>query len=107
MAAEFILSFNDTQWYSKNRDLVDERIRSLPTFVKMSNGEYWLQGLEGRGSPGRWEFDVRLFTREIEIFIEVSSHPKTIELDLISLFSWIREKTQIAIQDEDGEPTDW
>lgn len=107
MAAEFILSFNDGNWYSTNRDLIDEKIQLLTTFSKRIDEEYWLLGIEERGVPGRWEFDVRLFLRKSEIFIEISSHPRTIELDLISLFSWIREKTQITIQDEDGEPTDW
>jgi hypothetical protein len=104
VAAEFILTFNDVKWYSENRDSVREKIISLGTFSIESDAAYELLGRE---KGGGWRYDVRLFLREMNIFIEISNHPPSVEADLSLLFGWIRQQTMISICDEDGEDSGW
>lgn len=54
-----------------------------------------------------WSYDVRLFLDDFNIFIEIITHPDSIEKDLSFLFERIRKKTKIQILDEDGEQSGW
>ena len=103
MSAEFILSFDDRKWYPKNRIAVLEKIVSLDTFSIESGVVFELMGKDG----SEWKFDVRLFLREMDVFIEISNHPPNIEADLSLLFGWIRQQTMLSIRDEDGEDSGW
>ena len=107
MSAEFILSFCDESWYLKNRDVIDHKILSLKTFNIKNDNEYRLLGFESGRGVNDWPYDVRLFLDENNIFIEISTHPASIENDLSSFFDWIRSHTNIFIHDDDGEESGW
>lgn len=47
------------------------------------------------------------FLKKIIFFFEISSHCEEITFDLKHVFNWLRSKTQIVIQDEDGEESKW
>ncbi|MFV8988379.1 hypothetical protein [Serratia fonticola] len=108
MSAEFRIHFEDTYWFISNIDEIRMMITSLRTFVDAkSDREYWLLGLESKEQVKHWDYDVRLFIEPESIFLEISSHPKSIEDDLMGLFSSIRERASILILDEDGELSNW
>lgn len=107
MSAEFILSFEDKNWYATHLKEVMQTITSLGTFsASFEENEFHLVGTEPRSSND-WNYDVRLFLEKERIFLEISAHPKSIERDLSALFEWIRSCTRISIDDEDGERSDW
>ncbi|WP_447879001.1 hypothetical protein [Serratia fonticola] len=108
MSAEFRIHFEDTYWFISNIDEIRMMITSLRTFVDdKSNCEYWLLGLESKAQAEHWNYDVRLFIEPESISLEISSHPKSIEDDLMGLFSAIRGTVNILILDEDGELSNW
>lgn len=107
MSAEFLLSFEDKNWYATHLEELIQKITTLETFSKsFEENEFRLIGTEPR-KPGDWSYDVRLFLEKERIFLEISTHPKSIERDLSSLFEWIRSCTRISIHDEDGEQSGW
>ncbi|KTB62180.1 hypothetical protein ALP97_04072 [Pseudomonas salomonii] len=107
MSAEFILSYEDNNWYAAHLDEITQNITRLETFSELFEGrEFRLAGTEPR-SPSDWSYDVRIFLEQERIFLEISAHPKSIEHDLSVLFEWIRSCTRISINDEDGEPSNW
>jgi hypothetical protein len=106
MSAEFILSFDDCEWYELNKKRVGDKILSLGTFSMKDDNEYRLVGREP-GEGGGWIHDVRLFLNDSDIFIEINTHPMSIEKDLSLLFGWVRQQTEISICDEDGGKSNW
>lgn len=102
MSAEFILTFSDDSWYLRNRNDIVNKILSLSTYSKNDGDMYYLSYDEGER-----DYCVRLFFENCSLFIEISSHPASIEKDLISLFGWIRSQTKISICDDDGEESGW
>jgi hypothetical protein len=107
MAAEFYITFNTSNWYTSNISSIEEVIRALPTYSEGGTAsEFWLTGIEFRPAEA-WAFDVRLFMNPETLFLEISSHPPTVENDLKNLFSWLRNHTRISINDEDGLPSGW
>jgi hypothetical protein len=106
MSAEFILYFSDARWYAQNKKDIELRIQSLPTFLDKKDFEYRMRGVED-GARDRWGYDVRIFFKETIIFLEIGSHPLSVEIDLRSLFDWIRSETKILISDEDGVESSW
>ncbi|HFO7343293.1 TPA: hypothetical protein ACHY6V_005631, partial [Escherichia coli] len=98
MSAEFILSFPDDSWYLRNRNNIVNKILFLSTYRKNDGDMYYLSCDEGE-----WDYCVRLCIENCSVFIEIFSHPASIEKDLISLFTWIRSQTIISICDNDGE----
>lgn len=107
MAAEFILSFEDDQWYLANKSRVAKKIKCLASFYEKV-GIWEFRMVSSKYTEERqMKFDVRLFLNETSIFIEVSSHPSNIENDLNHLFEWIRSNTPITIADEDGVKSAW
>lgn len=108
MAAEFYIAFKDPAWRANNLSRVEEQICKLRTFVARQDSEFWLLGHEIRAQARQWSFDVRLFTRLDErILLEISAHPESVETDLSSFLLWLRSETEIAVIDEDGEPSGW
>jgi len=107
MAAEFYIRLMDSSWMAEHKQDLIGKIEALPTYVQNKEGEYWLLGLEGRDSEGRWKFDVRISLQELPARLEISAHPPSIEQDLKRLFSWLRSRTPLAIVDEEGEPSSW
>lgn len=65
-----------------------------------------MRGTEENGQQ-KWDYDVRIFFKEENIFLEVSAHPPSIEIDLKLLFDWMRSETGISVLDEDGEESKW
>ena len=107
MAAEFYISFSDTRWYATHRSDMQARLLRLTTFVGQRNHEFRLRGVVPV-TEGRWDYDVRLiFLDEAKILMEISAHPKSIEEDLASFLASLRSETEIAVVDEDGEPSGW
>jgi len=41
------------------------------------------------------------------MFLEISAHPTSIEADLARLSGWVRARTGMSVDDEDGEPSGW
>ncbi|WP_271838518.1 hypothetical protein [Commensalibacter communis] len=39
--------------------------------------------------------------------LEISGHPDSVSKDLMKFLNWLRERTSIIVQDEDGEPFGW
>lgn len=107
MSAEFILTFQDDQWYPGNKGHLEQQIVSLSTFSRERGGAFELASREPEPSGDDWEYDVRLFLQASDIFIEIATHPPSIEHDLSSLFAWIRQHTPIFIRDDDGEDSNW
>ncbi|GBU09200.1 hypothetical protein AwWohl_03380 [Gammaproteobacteria bacterium] len=107
MAAEFILSFFDKEWYQKNKSNISKKIQSLSTFKSRDGNEYQLLSDEFRNDKKDWLYNVRLFIEETNIFIEIATHPLSTEDDLCLLFRWIRKQSNISINDEDGEVSGW
>ena len=108
MAAEFYISFRDAAWLSRHAKELSAQIRMLSTFSKVRDDEYWLQGLEDRAAENRWAYDARLFVRDSsQVLLELSSRPPSIQSDLLRLFSWLRSRTEVSINDEDGGSAGW
>ncbi|MBC8007145.1 MAG: hypothetical protein H7X76_03760 [Prolixibacteraceae bacterium] len=108
MSAEFFVCFNDLDWYSKKENEIKETILNLPTFSTTKNNEFWLLGNEPREAKNQWVYDVRLiFISNCQILVELNAHPKSIEQDLSSFFTWLRSLTTITVEDEDGVPSNW
>jgi hypothetical protein len=104
MAAEFYIKFQDNNWYSKNKNKIKTCISKLKTFVKETNDELWLKGIENINDP---YYDVRFFfNNENFILMEIEFHPHSIEQSIDFFLNWIRKQTSISIEDEDGEPYD-
>jgi len=105
MSAELYIKFKNSKWLKTNKKEIEYQISSLETFVKNTNEEFWLTGIESKENP---YFDVRLFLNyENYIFLEITFHPFSIEQSLKIFLSWLRSKTDIFIEDEDGEPSNW
>lgn len=108
MAAEFVITFGDPSWAAAHAAALRERLEALATVVPGPEHEYWLLGLERRDAADRMGFDVRILTADgVPTTLEISAHPPSIERDLTALFDWIRSGTELAIVDEDGEPSNW
>ena len=112
MAAEFHLRFADGDWYRDHRELVEARIAALPSFARRQDDGFWLKGTEhdddAKGKAKAWMFDVRLFVDASQhLFLEISACPPSVQADLAALLAWIRSRTDIVVEDEDGEPADW
>jgi len=107
MSAEFVLSFEDKGWYASHRDEVKQQITKLKTFSRCVGArEFRLVGTEPRDMDA-WCYDVRLFLEEERMFLEISAHPTSIEADLARLSGWVRARTGMSVDDEDGEPSGW
>jgi hypothetical protein len=108
VAAEFQILFADDGWLARNREDVEQELRSLPIFTSSEGNEIRLLGLEDRDAEWRWSYDVRLFLNEEEgVLMEVSAHPPSVEEYLGSFLSWLRSRTDVRITDEDGEVSGW
>ncbi|CAI3922749.1 unnamed protein product [Commensalibacter communis] len=108
MSGEFYIRFESFEWYQNNQKSIASYLSSLPCFIEQNNrNEFWLLGLEDRNLPERWEFDMRLFFKKQFILLEISGHPDSVSKDLMKFLNWLRERTSIIVQDEDGEPFGW
>ena len=106
MAAELYIKCIDTNWFRNNKNLIEEKIKNLKTFVLQKNNEFWLKDYEA--SKDNKYFDVRLFLDKDEfILMEITFHPKGLEESLGFFLKWLRNNTTIIIEDEDGEPSSW
>ncbi len=107
MSAEFYITFCNRDWYTSNRKVLEDKISSLSTFSNRDGpAEFWLTGTEPRRIDC-WEYDVRLFLEPQSVFLEISSRPPSVEIDLQVLFLWLRQFTETHVDDEDGEATNW
>jgi hypothetical protein len=107
LSAEFFVNFTDPEWELNHEGEILAQLKSLGSFVKLSGNEIWLRGQEN-ASPQRFPYDVRIFVQaDKRILLEVSAHPKSVEEDLKSFFSWLRKNTPIQVVDEDGELSGW
>jgi hypothetical protein len=107
MAEELYIRFKNPSWVTEQQEALIQHIEALSTYVRNNEDEYWLLGLEDRGSEDRWQFDVRIFVGKSPALVEISAHPHSIEQDLKLLFSWLRSRTPLSIIDEDGAPSGW
>ena len=104
MAAELYLYFNDKDWYKDNKPSIIEHIKCLDTFVYRLDNEFWLRNIYDKS----YDYDLRIFlTHNDFIFLEISSHPVSVENSLSLFLEWLRTQTTIVIQDEDGEISGW
>ncbi|MGH8079361.1 MAG: hypothetical protein ACREP7_02220 [Lysobacter sp.] len=104
MASEFYVVFDDPDWLPAHRDELTEAIARSATFVRRDGPVFWLLGLEDREAPGRWTFDVRIFTEWESgcLLIELSSQPDSVVADLRGWLAWLAGRTRIGVVDEDG-----
>ncbi|BBA33026.1 uncharacterized protein sS8_1064 [Methylocaldum marinum] len=107
MAAEFYISFKNRDWYLENLSRIEEQISRLKTFTIREGNEFRLLGSESRIQEDGWSYDVRLFTQDAQILMEISAHPESVEADLSYFLSWLRSQTDISVNDEDGELSGW
>lgn len=107
MSAEFTVLFEDSSWYAANLQQIRREIAGLST-CSGCRGDiaFRLTGTEPR-HPDDMDHDARLILEEERIFVEISAHPPSIEADLSAFFQWIRSRTAISIDDEDGMPSNW
>jgi len=102
MAAEFYIEFEDNDWLKNNKKSLEAFISKMKIFVEIKENEYRLKQSNSKN------YDVRLLiNNDTSILMEINYHPKTIEDELEKLFSWMREKVNILIKDEDGELSNW
>lgn len=107
MSAEFHVTFEDLLWLPANRIRVESRMSGLEIFGRGFGDEYWFKGTENRKS-GDPEFDVRFFFQPgNRLLLEISAHPKSIEVGLSEFLQWLGKETSIVITDEDGLDTNW
>ena len=53
------------------------------------------------------QYGKMILTHNDFIFLEISSHPMSVENSLSLFLNWLRTQTTIVIQDEDGEISGW
>lgn len=105
MAAEFFVRFENRNWYINNKNLVIDQIKSLNTYTRQLDNEFWLKGINDNIDI---DYDVRIFLdRNDYIMLEISYHPLSIEKSLKSFLNWIRMQTNIIVQDDDGDISTW
>ncbi|MBW1655357.1 hypothetical protein [Flavobacterium quisquiliarum] len=107
MSAEFYINALNKEWMKIHSGLIIDKIKQLETFVMEKTNEYWLLGFENREEPRRWLYDVRIIFTSDFILLEISSHPPSIENTIKEFLTWIRERTIITVNDEDGEVSNW
>jgi len=104
MSAEFYIVFDDPVWYEQNQPIVRKLIESLGTFTKnIGDEEYWLRGSE---EGGDWAFGARIFMRQRDMLLEISSHPPSIVADIKKLSGLIAAHAKSHVVDDDGERMD-
>ena len=105
MSAELYITFEDKNWFNRNRNVLKEQILSLNTFVSCEHEEFWLKGIESTNNP---YYDVRLFLGyEDCVLLEITFHPLSIEQSVEQFLGWLRRQTSISVKDEDGEVSSW
>jgi hypothetical protein len=106
MGHEVYVRFAEPEWLRTHAPAFSKLLASLPTFVRRTGDEIWLAGTDSR-APDAWSYDVRVFLEQDRVLVEISAHPPSIDRDLRALLAWLRERTTIAVVDEDGIPSDW
>ncbi|NHC05085.1 hypothetical protein G9F31_15260 [Acinetobacter sp. 187] len=107
MSAERYILFKDPKWLHENEELITENLEKLRTFVKNDKVEKVIALKESKSKESDWDYDVRFIFRPEYIFLEISAHGPEITNDLKKILNWIRSKTEIKVQDEDGVVSDW
>lgn len=107
MSAERYIFFKDKNWYTDNDKLIIKNLEDLRTFIKTDKENTTVLLRETYGKQGDWDYDVRFIFKATYIFLEISSHGPEITYDLKKLLNWIRSKTEIRVEDEDGVLSDW
>lgn len=107
MSAERYIYFKDLDWFHENEKLIIENLKKLYTYLKSEEDDkiVYLKEKIKLKEIGVMIFDY--FLKKIIFFFEISSHGEEITFDLKHVFNWLRSKTQIVIQDEDGEESKW
>lgn len=107
MSDELYITFDDNQWFKINEECILTRMEMLESYraFDLEKKIVYLKGNNDRLDS--WSYDVRFFFDKNYIFFEISSHDERIIHDLIELFKWLRSRTKIKIQDEDGENSQW
>jgi len=107
MSAEFTVRFEGRSWYAAHLQEIRRKIAGLSTCSDaLREIEFRLMGAEPR-HPHDWDYDARLILEKERILVEVSAHPPSIEAELSAFFRWIKLRTEISIDDEDGVPSNW
>lgn len=106
MSAELYIFTNPKCWIADNFNLVTSFFESLNSFEKESNNIYLLtrKSIEKQSMP---DVVFRFNQSTCETMMEINAHPKIIENDLLKLFAEIKKHTDLIIQDEDGEISNW
>ncbi|MDC4700079.1 hypothetical protein OHV78_17605 [Acinetobacter baumannii] len=107
MSVERYIYFKDLDWFHENEKLIIDNLKKLHTYLKSEEDNKIVYLKEKNKIEGDWDYDIRFFFKKDYIFFEISSHGEEITFDLKYIFNWLRSKTQIVIQDEDGEESKW
>ena len=102
MSAELYITFENNNWLNENKILLEKYISEMEIFVEIMENEYSFKQINNQ------YYDVRfIIINNYTILFEITYNPKIIEDEFNKLFSWIREKTNIFIKDEDGKLSNW
>ena len=114
MGAEIYTKFSNRYWLKTNKKKVENRLKSYDTYYEKENNEWWISQitkqsdqiwLKGIEPSDNEYYDVRfLFIEDNLILFEIMFYPESIKKSVKDFFSWLRDVTDISIEDEDGEP---
>jgi uncharacterized NAD(P)/FAD-binding protein YdhS len=101
MGFELKEKFDNLMWYHNHKGNLIDKIINLPTYIRQQNeNEFWLKEA---AFAGTWEFDVRIFLTQGEIFIEVSTFSKAFTEDIKYLHEYMSNDTLCQLLDDDDE----
>jgi hypothetical protein len=105
MALELKEKFDSITSYKEHKNIIAQKLVNLPTFISQpSEHEFWLKD---DAFAGAWEFDVRIFLLNEEIFIEVSTFYKAFTRDVYSFHRYMQAQTPCQLLDDDDEVYDF
>ncbi len=105
MAHEFYLQFTPPERYTEHLVEVRSAIEQLPSFARLVSGrEIWLKASD---SPGRWDYDLRIFLDPEKALVEVTTFGTAYSVDLRGLIALLSRTVKTELLDDDGEPVQW
>ena len=99
MGHEYTVSFASVGWYEQNRDRLHSIVANWQSFVREPKpNEIWL-----KSSDSAWDFDIRVFFRATDIFLEVSAIATAAwHRDVRRFLAILAQETECELQDDDG-----
>ena len=102
MSAELYITFENNNWLKENKKLLEKYISEMEISVEIMENEYRFKQINNQYCDARF-----IIINDNTMLFESTFKPKIIEEEFKKLFSWMREKTNIFIKDEDGKISNW